>query len=212
MNFKNKTILITGACSGIGKIMARKSLERGAAQIVIVDINKKGLTKTHEDIKPTVDVNTSAFIHLTLELLPQMMKRNTGAICNITASAGLISNPKMSAYGASKWATTGWSDSLRIELKQLNKNISVTTVMPFFIKTGMFKGVKSKLLPISEPENATENAIKAIEKEKKLKAFPMLYWFIRLSQGILPQSVFEWVMEYVFGIYSTMDVFTGRSR
>ena len=44
-------------------------------------------------------------------------ERNSGAICNIVSSAGLISNPKMSVYAASKWAVNGWSDSLRLEMQ-----------------------------------------------------------------------------------------------
>ena len=46
MDFKNKKVLITGGCSGIGKIMARKSLERGASNLIIWDINEEGLAKT----------------------------------------------------------------------------------------------------------------------------------------------------------------------
>ena len=49
MDFKNKKILITGGCSGIGKIMARKSLERGVSNLIIWDINEEGLAKTKEE-------------------------------------------------------------------------------------------------------------------------------------------------------------------
>ena len=49
MDFKNKVVLITGGCSGIGKIMARKSLERGCQKLVIWDINEDGLAKTKEE-------------------------------------------------------------------------------------------------------------------------------------------------------------------
>ena len=49
MDFKNKKVLITGGCSGIGKIMARKSLERGASNLIIWDINEEGLAKTKEE-------------------------------------------------------------------------------------------------------------------------------------------------------------------
>ncbi len=51
MDFKNKKILITGGCSGIGKIMARKSLERGVSHLVIWDINEEGLAKTKEEFQ-----------------------------------------------------------------------------------------------------------------------------------------------------------------
>ena len=267
MDFKNKKILITGGCSGIGKIMARKSLERGVSHLVIWDINEEGLAKTkeefqsfgkvistykvdvsnldeikinaqkvrtevgkidilinnagivvgkyfhentHQDIQKTMLINSNALMHITLEFLPEMMKENSGAICNIASSAGLISNPKMAVYAASKWAVNGWSDSLRLEMRQLGKKVSVTTIMPFYINTGMFDGVKSKLIPILEPEPTAEKIIKSIEKETAMLALPLPYWFIRLSQGLLPLPVYEWVMENVFGVYDTMKDFVGR--
>lgn len=165
---------------------------------------------THEQISKSMLVNSSALMHITAEFLPGMMARNLGAVCNIASSAGLISNPKMSVYAASKWAAVGWSDSLRLEMEQLKKNISVTTVMPFYISTGMFDGVRSKLLPILEPEKTSEKIIKAIENDTKMLAMPLPYWFIRFSQGILPLPAFDWVMRNVFGIYDTMKDFKGR--
>ncbi len=267
MDFRSKKILITGGCSGIGKIMARKSLERGVEKLVIWDVNEEALVKTkqefsgiggeiftykvdvfnlneiriaaqkvrievgkidilinnagivvgkyfhehnHDEIQKSMLINSNAFMHIGLEFLPGMMADNSGAICNIASSAGLISNPKMSVYAASKWAVVGWSDSLRLEMEQLGKNISVTTIMPFYINTGMFDGVKSKLLPILEPEKTSERIIKAIENETKMLAMPMPYWFIRLSQGILPLPIFDWVMKNVFGVYDTMKDFRGR--
>ncbi len=267
MELKNKKLLITGGASGIGKIMARKSLERGVSHLVIWDINEEGLAKTkeefskfgipifiykvdisnldeikinaqkvrtevgkidvlinnagivvgkyfhentHQDIQKTMLINSNALMHVTLEFLSEMMKENSGAICNIASSAGLISNPKMAVYAASKWAVNGWSDSLRLEMEQLKKNISVTTIMPFYINTGMFDGVQSKLIPILEPEPTAEKIIKSIENKRKILAMPLPYWFIRLSQGILPLPIFDWVMDHVFGVYDTMKYFRGR--
>ena len=54
----------------------------------------------------------------------------------------MLSNPEMSVYCASKWAMTGWSDSLRIEMESDKTGIKVLTVTPYYIDTGMFKGVK----------------------------------------------------------------------
>ncbi|WP_317127175.1 Rossmann-fold NAD(P)-binding domain-containing protein [Chryseobacterium lacus] len=82
--------------------------------------------------------------------------------------------------------------------------------MPFFINTGMFDGAKSKILPMLDPEKTSESIIRAIEKERKMLAMPLPYWFIRFSQGILPLSVFDWVMRDVLGIYDTMKEFKGR--
>ena len=269
MEFIGKKLLITGGASGIGKIMARKSLERGISHLVIWDINEEALAKTkeefqqfsiststykvdvsnldeikinaqrirtevgkidilinnagivvgkyfhentHQDIQKTMLINSNAPMHIALEFLPEMIKENSGAICNIASSAGLISNPKMAVYAASKWAVNGWSDSLRLEMEQLKKNISVTTIMPFYINTRMFDGVKSKIVPILEPEPTAERIIKSIENKTKILAMPLPYWFIRLSQGILPLPIYDWVMDNVFGVYDTMKYFTGRKQ
>lgn len=43
MKIVGKTVLITGGCSGIGKIMARRCLEKGAGKVIIWDINEAAI-------------------------------------------------------------------------------------------------------------------------------------------------------------------------
>ena len=265
--FQNKIILITGGASGIGKIMTRLMLERGAI-VIIWDIDEVKMQETiaefssngsvygykvdisniaeivetakkvqqergvvdvlinnagiivgkyfHEqstiEICKTMDINTNAAMHITAQFLPDMMKQNSGNICNIASSGGLVSNPKMSVYAASKWAMIGWSDSLRLEMKQLQKNVNVTTIMPYYINTGMFDGVQSKI-PILEPEVAALTIIKAIEKNKKMVTIPgYIYRFTRFGQALMSINVFDWFAGNVMGIYKTMEHFTGRKK
>jgi short-subunit dehydrogenase len=116
----------------------------------------------------------------------------------------------MSVYVGSKWSVIGWSDSLRIELKQMKKNIGVTTVMPYYINTGMFDGVRSKI-PILKPEAVALKIIKAIEKNKKMLTIPgYIYRLTRFGQAIMPINTFDWFTGSVMGIYKTMEHFTGR--
>lgn len=187
--------------------------------IIDVLINNAGIVAgkffyehSSNEIEDTMSINTNAPMHITKAFLGDMMAQNSGHICNIASSGGLISNPKMSVYAASKWAMIGWSDSLRLEMKQLKKNVAVTTIMPYYIHTGMFDGVRSKI-PILKPEAASLKIVKAIERNKKSLTIPgYIYRITRIGQGILPGSVFDWFAGDILGIYKTMEYFTGRKN
>ncbi len=266
-NLADKTVLITGGASGIGKIMVRLMLER-KAKVIIWDIDQMKIEETiaefsnigsvsgyhvdianieqiqenakkvkqeigivdviinnagiivgkyfsehsFSDISKTMEINANAPMFVTKVFLDDMLAQNSGHICNIASSGGLVSNPKMSVYAASKWSLIGWSDSLRLEMKQLGKNVNVTTIMPYYINTGMFDGVNSKI-PILDPEAASLTIVKAIEQNKKMVTIPgYIYRFTRLGQAILSVNVFDWFAGDVLGIYKTMEHFTGRKK
>jgi short-subunit dehydrogenase len=164
------------------------------------------------DIAKTMEINAIAPMYVTMEFINDMLAQNSGHICNIASSGGIVSNPKMSVYAASKWSLIGWSDSLRIEMKQLKKNVQVTTIMPYYINTGMFDGVKSKI-PILEPEAAALAIVKAIENNKKMVTIPgYIYRLTRLGQAFLSIDIFDWVAGSVLGIYKTMEHFRGHQK
>ncbi len=269
MKFENANVLITGGASGIGKIMGRMALERGAKRFIIWDINLTGIEQTRkelssygkvkgyvvnvadndivtaayrktvedcgpidilincagivtsnktfdqqtpEEIVRTMNINAIAPMFVARAMLPDMLKRNFGHICNITSAGGMLSNPKMSVYAASKWAATGWSDSVRIELEEMKSNVHVTTVAPYYINTGMFDGVKSRIIPILKPEYVCKRVIRAIEKNTRFRGIPFGFHFIRFCQAILPTTIFDFIFGKVVGIYHAMDEFTGRKN
>ena len=164
------------------------------------------------DISKTMEINANAPMLITKVFLDDMLHQNSGHICNIASSGGLISNPKMSVYAASKWSLIGWSDSLRLEMKQMDKKVNVTTIMPYYINTGMFDGVESKIA-ILDPEAAALTIIKAIEKNKIMLSIPgYMYRLTRLGQAVMSINVFDWFAGDVLGIYKTMAHFTGRKK
>lgn len=200
----------------------KQTAKRVKQEVGVVDvlINNAGIVvgkffheQTASDITKTMEVNANGPMLVTREFLGDMMNQNSGHICNIASSGGLISNPKMSVYAASKWALIGWSDSLRLEMEQLNKDIFLTTIMPYYINTGMFEGVKSKFLPILEQESVAKTIVKAIEKNKKMVTIPgYIYRLTRISQGLMPLTFFDWFTGSVLGIYKTMEHFVGRKK
>jgi short-subunit dehydrogenase len=269
MKFENANVLITGGASGIGKIMGRMALERGAKRFIIWDINIAGIEQTRkelssygkvkgyvvnvadndgvtaayrktvedcgpidilincagivtsnktfdqqttEEIVRTMNINAIAPMFVARAMLPDMLRHNSGHICNITSAGGMLSNPKMSVYAASKWAATGWSDSVRIELEEMKSNVHVTTVTPYYINTGMFDGVKSRIIPILKPEYVCKRVIRAIERNTRFRGIPFGFHFIRFCQAILPTTIFDFIFGKVVGIYHAMDEFTGRKR
>ena len=50
-SFKNKTVLITGAASGIGLLMGEMSLQRGAKHLAMWDIDSNALEKTSHELR-----------------------------------------------------------------------------------------------------------------------------------------------------------------
>ena len=72
--------------------------------------------------------NTFGTIAMTQALLPQFRLRRAGMIVNITSSVTLMPLPLLAVYTASKAAVNAFSESLALELAQLN--IAVRLVLP----------------------------------------------------------------------------------
>ena len=176
----------------------------------IVTSNKTFDKLSPEEMTRTIHINTLAPMFVARAMLPDMLERNCGHICNITSAGGMLSNPKMSVYAASKWGATGWSDSVRIELQEMKSKVRVTTIAPYYINTGMFDGVKSRIIPILKPDYVVRRILRAIEKDRHFRGIPFGFHFIRFWQALLPTKVFDWLFGQIFGIYHAMDGFIGR--
>ena len=57
MKIKNSSVLITGGASGIGRIMGRMALERGASRLIIWDINPQNIALTISELSRIGKVN-----------------------------------------------------------------------------------------------------------------------------------------------------------
>lgn len=174
--------------------------------------NKPFYQYTHHDIDFTMSINTDALMHVALEFLPGMIEQKKGHIVNISSAAGILAVPKMSVYVASKHAVTGWSESLRLELEAVSKDLHVTTVTPSYINTGMFEGVRSPLVPILEPQTAARRIITGVKKNKLYVRMPLIVYAVPLLKGILPQRWLDVVAGKWFGFHRSMDTFKGRQQ
>ena len=157
-------------------------------------------------------INAEAPMYVCRAFLPGMMKKREGRIVNMASAAGLIANPRMSVYCASKWALIGWSNSLRLELEQQGyDDICVTTVTPSYVATGMFDGAKAPLLtPILRPAPFVARVWEAMKKGKLVVRAPWTVPLVATMKGVLPMRMFDLVVGKAFGVYSSMEEFKGH--
>jgi all-trans-retinol dehydrogenase (NAD+) len=179
----------------------------------IVTGNRNFKDFTHAEVDRILSVNTNALMHVTLEFLPAMVKKGSGHIVNISSAAGLLSNPLMSVYCGSKWAVSGWSESMRIELEKSRSGVRVTTVNPSYISTGMFAGVQvNPVLPILKPEIIAAKVVRAVKFNKLFVRAPFMVKILPFSKGILPVRWFDLMVGKWLGVYSSMNGFKGHGN
>ena len=98
---------------------------------------------TLEDWNQILNTNLWGCIHTIQALLPQFLAQGQGAIVNVGSFGGKMPLPYMTAYCTSKYAITGLTDTLRLELRP--KGIHVAIVHPgiinsSFMERAMFRG------------------------------------------------------------------------
>jgi NAD(P)-dependent dehydrogenase (short-subunit alcohol dehydrogenase family) len=131
----------------IGKIHARF----GPVDVLV---NNAGVIRvgplelqTQHDFEEAMQIHFWAPFYATQAVLPEMKRRHTGRIVNISSFGGKVAVPHLAAYCASKFALAGLSSAMRTEL--VRHGIYVTTVYPGLMRVGShvnaeFKGQHEK--------------------------------------------------------------------
>jgi all-trans-retinol dehydrogenase (NAD+) len=267
-DINDRIVVITGAASGIGRLLAIELVRRGG-RLVLWDLSEERLTPVvaeleslrpgsatgyacdvtdraavyrtaarvvaevgdpdvvvnnagivsgarlldipDEKIEATFAVNALALFWVTKAFLPAMIARDRGHVVTVASAAGLVGVARQTDYSASKHAAVGFDESLRAELRRASPGVRTTVVCPYYIDTGMFEGVRTKvplLLPVLKPEKVAHRIATAIEADRRQVILPPL---VRLLPAlrILPAGAFDRIMD-LFGINVSMDDFAGR--
>jgi short-subunit dehydrogenase len=172
-------------------------------------------TDVERDTTTTIEVNTLAPMYVAHAFLPAMIAGSEECrVLNLASAAGFTPNPRMAVYAASKWAVIGWSDSVRLELKQAgHDHVKVTTVCPYYVNTGMFDGASSApLLPILDPDDVVDESWSGMLAGHPFVVLPKTVMLSEILKGVVPTGVRDFIAEHVIGVYHTMDDFTGRDE
>ena len=101
--FKGKRVLITGGASGIGKLMGGMALDKGAAALVIWDINQESIEQVVRELgqKSKAQGRAGRVYGMRVDVSQAMVadryeqtKREVGEIDILINSAGIITSNK----------------------------------------------------------------------------------------------------------------------
>ncbi|HWC36761.1 MAG TPA: SDR family NAD(P)-dependent oxidoreductase [Mycobacteriales bacterium] len=111
-------------------------------------------------------INVAAVAHGMAEVLPDMQRRGSGVIVNMTSIAGRIGAPGEAAYCASKFAVVGLSETVRAEVRDSGVKICLINPGPVATAFGETRGHpydRDFPKPVS-PEHVAKLTIRAIER------------------------------------------------
>lgn len=157
----------------------------GGADVVVVNAGANDLTRVGRgeldkelNLIQTNLTGAIATIHAATE---HFLGKGSGHIVGISSLASLQALPKQAAYCASKAGFSMYLDSARLELKR--KNITVSKIMPGFIKTDIVDGVDIGKMPFAVPvEQAADELATLIEK--------------RVESGVVPGHPWRWLRPF----------------
>jgi len=191
--------------------------DRVKAEVGDVDIlvNNAGIVigKTFLDTSDTqtqkvMDINAMGPMWMTKAFLKPMVQKNKGHVVTIASAAGTCGVPKLVDYCASKHAAIGFTEALRMELAYIKSDVKTTCIMPFYINTGMFDGVKSWFIPMLEPEYVIESIVQAVLTNQVKVHLPVITMVVFLLQFV-PISAYDFLSNLI-GTTASMDDFKGR--
>ena len=110
-----------GLIARMGRVDA---LVNNAGLVIRKDVREISL----DEWRDMVDTNIHGVFHSTRAVLPHLERQGSGHIINISSISGRLPLPGGSGYAATKYAVTGFSESLFHEVRDLG--IKVTTVFP----------------------------------------------------------------------------------
>jgi short-subunit dehydrogenase len=159
----------------------------------------------------TVSVNLSGLVAVTHAFLPDLLARPAAHVVNVASASAVVALPMATTYAATKWAVLGFTESLREELRLLDRrHVGVTAVCPSYISTGLFDGAKPVgLTRWLTPEEVAEATVRAVERDRE---FVMLPRSLRVLYGLSagwPRGLYRWVYRRL-GVAQSMTAWAGH--
>ena len=108
-----------------------------------------------EEYDEIMDTNVKGIFLCTKYALPHLLKRGNGKIINIASIEGKHGVPKLSVYGASKFAVVGLTEALAYEV---GGGLQVYAVCPAGVDTEMYTSM-FMVEPALKPNNVAKQVV-----------------------------------------------------
>ena len=104
-----------------------------------------------DEFKRVTDVTYLGNVYGTMAALRRMLKRDCGVIVQVSSALAYRSIPLQSAYCGAKHGITGFTDSLRSELKHDHSKIHLTAVQLAAMNTPQFGWARNRMPCMPQP-------------------------------------------------------------
>lgn len=144
------------------------------------------------EVRAMVETNYLGAFHCTQAVLPRMLARGGGTIVNVSSIAGLMGFARMSAYCASKFALTGFTEALRDEV--IGSGVRVALVCPGTADTELFVKAErgkmpgaSRLMLAVQPERVARAVCDAAQDGRYRRILPALAAIYMRMKELFPR-------------------------
>jgi NAD(P)-dependent dehydrogenase (short-subunit alcohol dehydrogenase family) len=215
MELKGKTILITGASSGIGKAVAKNCIEKGASIIVF----GRCITKL-KDVFEDVDSNRIAFLEIDLSDIDSILAKISvlGSVDAIVHSAGMLELRPLRAIGYDNLRETMKLNfespvmltNFLLKKKKINKGGSVVFISSIngnkIANVGCLSYASSKAALIGAMKvMALELAPKKIRVNSVLPGVIKTPMALKLEESVSEEVIVEDIKKYPLKSYGTPE-------
>ena len=119
-------------------------------------------------VDDVIQTNLTGLIHITRLTLPHLKKQKEAAIINVISKSGVVSQAGQSVYTASKYGVRGFTEVLKIDLK--DSNIRVAGVYQSGTNTEMFAkvGDHPPVEKFTDPSDLAETIVFMLSRPAKI--------------------------------------------
>jgi short-subunit dehydrogenase len=148
---------------------------------------------SYAEIDEMIAAPLHAALYVTRAFLPEMLRRGTGMIGNVTFIGALLPWPGATGCTAARWGMRGLHEAMRADLR--GTNLTATLVAASAVETEYWTKNKTRRpttpawLPVLKPNEVARASLKALTKGQSLLVLPTGMLLLRALHYLVPGMI-----------------------